>query len=214
MSDGAPTRLTSEPAFWEARYARHDALFGEAPDDIVATLADELPRGAAVLDLGAGDGRNARWLARAGFRVTALEFAPTALAALQRIEGVHAVHADLRTWTPSSTYDAAILSLVHLLPAERRRLWRQVRTALRPGGRFAAQLFHADHALPRYTAGGPTRADRLVDEREFHHAFRPDHLLRCERADTSMQAGLYLHGRAALLYLDVRRGLDDSYHIH
>ena len=210
MSDRSPHRLTSEPAFWEARYAAHDALFGDAPDAFVRALAADLPQGASVLDLGAGDGRNTRWLADAGFRVAALEFTPSALAVLRQIDGVDVIRADLRTWTPAAAYDAVVLSLVHLLPDERRRLWQQVRNALRPGGRFAAQLFHADHALPRYTAGGPTRADRLVDEGELRRAFQADDLLCCERVDTMIQAGPYLHGRAALLFIDVRRAPDSS----
>jgi SAM-dependent methyltransferase len=47
-------------------------------------------RGLAVLDMGCGTGRHALWLARAGAKVTAIDFS----------EGMLAVAKGIRLWTP------------------------------------------------------------------------------------------------------------------
>ena len=53
--------------------SRKPPLFGLHPDARVMDLARSLPAGARIADLGAGTGRNALPLARAGFRVDAVD---------------------------------------------------------------------------------------------------------------------------------------------
>lgn len=54
-----------------------------APEDDVKDWAADLDSGAHILDLGAGVGRHALSLAKAGFKVTALDAAPEGLAAIK-----------------------------------------------------------------------------------------------------------------------------------
>ncbi len=59
--------------FWEAAYRDAEAdPFGDASDEVVR-LAETLPTGAAVLDLGCGDGRNSLCLLRHGAHVDAVD---------------------------------------------------------------------------------------------------------------------------------------------
>lgn len=88
QTDPAPKQtlsytLTLETASLEAEYAdwvstRPAPYFGKDPDCKVMDLARSLgsPADVAVLDLGAGAGRNALALARAGFRTDAVEQSP------------------------------------------------------------------------------------------------------------------------------------------
>lgn len=64
---------------WDARYAAASGLVwtGEPNRYVVQELAG-LPAGRA-LDLAAGEGRNAVWLAAQGWRVTAIDFSPVAV---------------------------------------------------------------------------------------------------------------------------------------
>src|SRR6266496_51844 len=83
----------------------------------------ELPPGWA-LDLGAGEGRNAVWLAERGWRVTAVDFSPVALdkgrgLAQARGVGVDWVLEDLRGYRPElAAYDLVLVAYLQLLPAE------------------------------------------------------------------------------------------------
>lgn len=66
---------------WDARYAAGPGLqWGAEPNRWLVREVAALPPGTA-LDLGAGEGRNAIWLARQGWRVTAVDFSQVGLAA-------------------------------------------------------------------------------------------------------------------------------------
>ena len=63
---------------WNERYRTSELMWSAGPNQFVeAELADLAP-GRAV-DLAAGEGRNAIWLARRGWQVTAVDFSQVAL---------------------------------------------------------------------------------------------------------------------------------------
>ncbi len=95
-------------AFWNRRYQQVDRLWSTAPNAVLAALTPDLSPGRA-LDLGAGEGADAIWLAERGWTVTAVDVSPTALSrGRQRAEhlGNHLpgritwIHADLTIWEP------------------------------------------------------------------------------------------------------------------
>ena len=113
---------------WERRWTQ---VLGEHPDKVAARApnthllaeAAELGPGLA-LDAGCGHGAEALWLAARGWRVTAVDFSPTALDharatawsigadAAERIEWLEG---DLGTWTPEPRhYDLVICLYVHV----------------------------------------------------------------------------------------------------
>src|SRR5205085_7170171 len=74
MSGDPP--MTAEQ--WDARYRAEPDLWTKEPNAELAQFAAELEPGRA-LDVGAGDGRNAIWLANRGWAVTALDLSAVAL---------------------------------------------------------------------------------------------------------------------------------------
>lgn len=138
-----------------------------------------LPPGGAVLDLACGWGRHSVALARAGFRVTGLDFSETLLArARKRAKAagveVEFVRGDMREVPWRGRFDA-VLSLYSSLgywlsDAEDLRVLRGARDALLSGGVFVLETMHRDHAVGGYaerdwweTDGGGT----VWVEREF-----------------------------------------------
>ena len=65
------------------------------PEDDVIRWAGTLEKGAKILDLGAGVGRHALWLASQGFEMTALDAASDGLAAIDQAGGVTTVQAPM-----------------------------------------------------------------------------------------------------------------------
>jgi cyclopropane fatty-acyl-phospholipid synthase-like methyltransferase len=63
---------------YEKIYAEIENYFGSEPDEFLLEHLDLLNLPGLVLDLGAGQGRNAIYLARAGFEVHAVEKSPAA----------------------------------------------------------------------------------------------------------------------------------------
>src|SRR3954447_9701012 len=79
MSD--PTMF--DQAWWDERYRSAPAIWSGAVNVNLAREAEGLAPGSA-LDVGSGEGADALWLAQRGWRVTALDISPVALA---RAEG-------------------------------------------------------------------------------------------------------------------------------
>ncbi|MDT0443200.1 class I SAM-dependent methyltransferase [Streptomyces johnsoniae] len=63
---------------WDDMYRSRDQVFSGNPNGVLVAEADGLPPGRA-LDVGCGEGADARWLARRGWQVTAVDVSEVAL---------------------------------------------------------------------------------------------------------------------------------------
>src|SRR3954453_18812584 len=148
---------------WVGKYAASELVWSATPNQFVAAELADLPPGRA-LDLAAGEGRNALWLAHPGGEVTAVDFSLVGLdkgrALLERHPGgrdlyVDWVHADVLSYeTGPVAYDLALLTYLQLVADERRTAVRRAFGALREGGTF----FLVAHDATNLTegTGGPT----------------------------------------------------------
>jgi SAM-dependent methyltransferase len=144
---------------WDELYASTELVWtAEANRFVVEELA-ELPAGRA-LDLGAGEGRNAIWLAERGWQVTAVDFSAVGLAkaaelaAGRGLTGVRWVEADLREYQPGpAAYDLVLLAYVHLPPDEFGALLQRAASALAPGGTLLVVGHDVDNIAHGH--GGP-----------------------------------------------------------
>ncbi|ASU77236.1 class I SAM-dependent methyltransferase [Actinopolyspora erythraea] len=126
--------------FWEDKYSGTEQLFSGNVNGVLATEAAELPPGQA-LEVGCGEGADARWLARRGWRVTAIDISRTALR--RAADATDADLADRISWQhgdPTATpppADAFDLVSVQYFPLERRpehEALRGLLAAVAPGG--------------------------------------------------------------------------------
>ena len=150
---------TMDAGDWDARYAAAELVWSVTPNQFVAAELADLPPGRA-LDVAAGEGRNAIWLASLGWEVTAADFSRVALdkgrrlADEQALAGtVHWEHADATTWESPVTYDAVVVAYLQLPADQRRSAVRRAFDALRPGGTFLL-VAHDSTNLTEGT-GGP-----------------------------------------------------------
>lgn len=131
MSSGDRTK-------WEARWQARTGAPGE-PDRFLVQKAASLSPG-FVLDVAAGDGRNALWLAAHGFAVSAIDISAAAVMLLER----SAVRRGLRIATrvadldePTALTGLGPFDLVVVVryrpPASQ---WAGLTAALRPGGQL------------------------------------------------------------------------------
>jgi SAM-dependent methyltransferase len=140
---------------WDDRYAERQQWSGE-PNALVAELLADAPPGTAV-DLAAGEGRHALWLAARGWRVTAVDFSATGLARGRDrpgAEGVDWVAADVRTWAgPAEPVDLVLVAYLHLPRPELEDLLARAVGWLRPGGRLLVLGHDVDNV--ERGVGGP-----------------------------------------------------------
>lgn len=121
---------------WDARYAGSDLVWSAEPNQFVAAELGDLTPGRA-LDLAAGEGRNAIWLARRGWQVTAADFSQVALDKGRRLAGdtpVRWVRADATGWSEPTAYDLVLVAYLQLPAEERRAAVRAAYDSLTTGG--------------------------------------------------------------------------------
>ena len=140
----------------DRRVIWHDVECGGYAADLPVWRALAAKVAGAVLDVGAGTGRVALDLARAGHEVVALDREDVLLAALRERAGdraVATVQADARSFVLDARFALVIVPMqtLQLLGDGRRDFLRAAQRHLEPGGRLAAAL--AEPLL--FEAAGP-----------------------------------------------------------
>lgn len=157
---------------WNRMY-EHDKGEGcDADAWLVNALADMAPGHA--LEFGAGTGLNALWLARQGWRVTAIDFADVAVAYLAAQAKaaslpVTAKVADITAYQDARSYDLVYMCYIHLEAEDQRQMLARAARQLKRGGRMlyigltgVANL--PDHVDPASFASARTIAAYLPAE--------------------------------------------------
>ncbi|HET7480070.1 MAG TPA: class I SAM-dependent methyltransferase [Rubrobacteraceae bacterium] len=135
--------------FWEEHYSRRERVWSGRANPVLADVAGSLRPGAA-LDLGCGEGGDAIWLARQGWRVTAVDVSATALvraaadaATAGVADRIDFQQHDLARTFPGGAFDLVSAQYLHS-PIEfpRARVLRAAASAVTPGG----LLLIVDHA--------------------------------------------------------------------
>jgi SAM-dependent methyltransferase len=166
---------------WDARYAA-GRVFTTEPDEALVELAGDLVPGSAV-DLGAGEGRNSLWLARRGWRVTAVDLSQVGLGRLraQAAAGhlaVQTVAAEMAEFLArGGRYGLVVLANIHPPAGDRARLLGAAAAAVAPGG----YLFVTGHHLDSLGRAGPPDPARLYTEDRLAGAFPSLQVLRIEK---------------------------------
>lgn len=136
---------TDEAAtFWENLYREHRDnadLWGARPNQRLVEIAGHLPPGAA-LDLGCGPGGDTMWLARHGWRVTAVDIAATAVDRVRAVateaglsDLVTTERHDLGETFPAGTFDLISAQYFHTpFHLDRAGVLRTAAHVLRPDG--------------------------------------------------------------------------------
>lgn len=186
--------MRNDPTAWDERYAGTRQVWSSEPNALAAEVVTGLVPGRA-LDLAAGEGRMALWLASRGWAVTALDFSSVGLAkgrARAEAEGLD-VRWRLADATTADVGDAAfelvLVLYLHLPRASLAGVLGRGAAAVAPGGRFVV-LGHDRANLIRGT-GGPQDDDVLYDVGLLAQAARGRGLrvLRAEQVERSTGTG-------------------------
>ena len=133
---------------WTKGYADLEAkTFGD-PSAEILELANQMVQGAKVLDLGCGEGRNALFLAKQGFDVTAVDISESGIRKLQMLAdrdgiSIRADVADMRQYSFSGKFDLIVShGCLHLIA---RKQWMKLVSEFKshtiPGGTNVVVVF-------------------------------------------------------------------------
>ena len=150
--------------YWDAHYGERPQIWSGRPNAVLVDESRDLTPGTA-LDIGCGEGADAVWLAKTGWRVTAVDVSRTALERAGRAGKEAGVDQliewqwhDLAQTMPNGDYDLVSAQYLHA-PIEfpRDRVLRDAASLVAPGG----TLLIVSHA------SSPPWAKHAHDDREF-----------------------------------------------
>ncbi|MFD7629919.1 class I SAM-dependent methyltransferase [Streptomyces sp. NPDC059851] len=188
MTDDGQDLAAAQQAHWQHTYAAHPGMYGERPSAPAVHAARVFRAAGAgeVLELGAGQGRDALYFAREGFAVRAVDFSARGLEQLResaRVSGVAqrvttSVH-DVRDPLPlpDSSVDAVfahMLLCMALSADEIHALLDEIARVLRPGGTLVYTVRHTGDA---HYGCGTAHGDDVFEHGGFAVHFFPRHLV-------------------------------------
>lgn len=157
-ASNGPEDMDATPAdYWEGQYAGSERRWSGRVNATMADVVSSLPVGSA-LDLGCGEGGDAVWLAEQGWRVTAVDISPTAVA--RGADGAESrgvadrvtwIAHDLSTWSTKQEFDLVTASFFHsTVELPRTQILRRAAARVRPGGHLllVSHVFETEDDIP------------------------------------------------------------------
>jgi len=153
---------------YEQRYQNEEYYWGVQPNRLCYEILQRKPpiRPLRVLDIGCGEGKDAVFLARNGYQVSAFDIADTGLVKARRLAerlglAVDFFKADLMDFRPEGMYDIIFSSGVfHYLPPEKRGdVIDRLKTHTAPSGLHVINVFVEKPFLPPAPDTEPAETD-------------------------------------------------------
>lgn len=196
---------------WEDRFQTDEYVFGTSPAQFLITHRDILEPGQRVLSVADGEGRNSVFMAECGLEVTALEFAPSAIAKARKLAADRGVTVDFQQvdvtshdWTDS--YDLVVGIFIQFLgPDARDVLIEDMKRSTAPGGLILLHGYTPEQ-IGRGT-GGPPHAENMYTEAQLAHAFAGWEILENRAYEREINEGRGHSGMSALIDFIARKPL-------
>ncbi|NWF93302.1 MAG: class I SAM-dependent methyltransferase [Syntrophaceae bacterium] len=167
--------MKSDQKRWDERFKGKEFAFGKEANPFLRRHMALLPKGKA-LDIAAGEGRNAVFLALHGFDVDAVDISSIGLKKARELAEemgvrIHTIHADLDTYDiKEGQYD--LITNFYFL---RRSLIPKIRKGLKRGGRVIFETYTLDQR--ELGTGGPKQAKYFLKPNELLRLFRDFRIL-------------------------------------
>jgi len=164
------TKLKSDQKRWDRRFGEKGFAFGKQPNPFLKRHISLLPKGKA-LDIAAGEGRNAVFLALHGFDVDAIDISKMGLRKARKLAKemgvkIHTFHADLDTYQiEEGRYD--LIANFYFL---RRSLIPKIKKGLKKGGKVIFETYTLEHR--NLGTGGPKQSKYFLKANELLRLFK------------------------------------------
>lgn len=172
---------------WDERYSSEDYAYGTKPNKFLEENVNQIPKG-RVLSLAEGEGRNAVFLAKQGYSVTAVDGSLVGLKKARKLAEkngvvVEFVHADLTDYDLGENEWDGIVSIFFPLPSSlRKQLYKKVQAGLKRGGVFLLEAYTP--AQLKHGTGGGNSEDVMQSEESLRlelAGLKFRHLIELER---------------------------------
>ncbi len=187
---------------WDERYSAEEYAYGTNPNKFLEANVSSIPKG-KVLSLAEGEGRNAVFLAKQGYSVTAVDSSLVGLNKARKLAEengviVEFIHSDLAEYDLGENKWDGIVSIFCPLPSSiRKQLHKKVEAALKRNGVFLLEAYTP--AQLKYGTGGGNSVDVMQSKESLSlelAGLKFKHLIELER---DVVEGIYHTGIGAVV---------------
>jgi SAM-dependent methyltransferase len=182
---------------WDERYSAEEYAYGTTPNEFLVEKVRCIPK-TKVLSLAEGEGRNAVFLAKQGYAVTAVDASLVGLNKARKLAEendvvVEFIHADLADYDLGENKWDGIVSIFCPLPSSlRKELYQKVIAGLKQNGVFLLEAYTPDQL--KHGTGGGNSVDVMQSEKSVRlelAGLKFKHLTELER---NVREGVYHTG--------------------
>lgn len=189
---------------WDERYSADEYAYGKAPNRFLEENFSSIPKG-KVLSLAEGEGRNAVFLAKQGYSVTAVDGSSVGLKKAEKLAAennvrIECIQADLAEFDLGQNKWEGIVSIYCPLPSVvRKEIYKKVILALKQNGVFFLEAYTPDQ-IGKGTGGG-SDADTMQSKQSLSAELAGlefKHLIELER---EVVEGIYHTGLGSVVQM-------------
>lgn len=187
---------------WDERFSTEAYVYGTDPNVFLKDQLAKLSPG-RLLMLGEGEGRNAVYAAKMGWRVDAVDFSDQArlkalkLAAIEKVN-INYTLSNLNDYQPESNlYDAIGIIYVHLDKPGVEKIFAKAKDVLKKGGIIICEVF-SKNQLGK-SSGGPKVSDLLYNSDEIANMFKGLETISLEECSVFLAEGILHQGEAMVI---------------
>ncbi|HLO52281.1 MAG TPA: class I SAM-dependent methyltransferase [Kamptonema sp.] len=187
---------------WDERYSAEEYVYGTSPNNFLEANFSSIPKG-KVLSLAEGEGRNAVFLAKQGYSVTAVDASLVGLNKARKLAEdngvvIEFIQADLEDYDLGENQWDGIVSIFCPLPSSvRKQLHKKVVAGLKPNGVFLIEAYTPDQL--KHGTGGGNSVDVMQSKESLSMelaGLKFQHLIELER---DIIEGIYHTGIGAVV---------------
>ena len=187
---------------WDERYNSDEYAYGKEPNHFLAKNYQNIPKG-KVLSLAEGEGRNAVFLAKQGYSVTAVDASKVGLKKAEDLAKeneveIELIHADLAEFDiQENTWDGIISIFCPLTPETRRNVYQRAVMGLKLNGVFLLEAYTPNQI--KYKTGGGNAIDVMTSKESLLADLEGVHFLHITELEREVIEGQYHTGLGAVL---------------
>jgi len=192
---------------WNDRYSTDEFAYGEQPNNYLKEQLVHLETG-TILFPAEGEGRNAVFAAKLGWKVSAFDISIEGMNKALRLAENNQVNIDYQLGElqkldyKDEQFDAIALIYAHFPFAMKSTYHKTLSNYLRRGGLLIFEAFsknHLDYIAKNEKVGGPKEIDMLFSIEEIRTDFENYEILALEEKEIELNEGLFHNGRGSVI---------------
>jgi len=190
--------------FWNQRFANEEYVYGEEPNQFFRQELEKLTPG-RILFPGEGEGRNAVFAAKLGWKVTAFDPSSEGKKKALKLVKKNKVKIDYllnnydEVQFEPEEFDCVVLIFTHMPSHKRNEYHKKLTSFLKPGGILILEGFSKEQI--NNNTGGPRNVDMLFSKDELFNDFELFSKLEITEADTFLTEGETHNGISSVIRL-------------